>query len=301
MIYMKNITIEETLASSDIDTALTYSPYLIYSEILEGARRPLVFLQVVQEIKDLQGISGDSMKFLKSSQLSATKSNEAAMLAGMTASDKSFSTITVTVGDIIWAAVQLSDFLLENYPEQNFPQHMLQNMGQALTEYLDAYVYATIDAAVGTLSHNCASLDYDELIDALTTCKEADWSPNPANPPYLICSPATVGELLKDDTFVSSARYTTAQISMMVEGEQGVYAGMKVLETSLLTGTGDGFIVFPNNQNGIVVGLIYKRDMRSVSERYEKYGTTYMNSSVRAEPIVVQAQGILKIQINSSP
>ena len=42
-------------------------------------------------------------------------------------------------------------------------------------EYLDSYVYSTISSASGVLTHSCSSLDYDELVDAITVAKNADW------------------------------------------------------------------------------------------------------------------------------
>lgn len=299
---MNPITIEETLTSDDISSALTVSPYLIYSEILEGARRPLVFLQVVKEVKDLIGKSANRMQFLKSDQLGAHEYTETQMLAGMDADDKNFEAVEVTVYDLIWSAVELSDMLTEDYPEQGFAQFHVNNMGKALTEFLDALVYTTLDAAIGTLGHNCANLDYDELIDALTVASESDWNQNPANPPFLLASPATVAELLKDTKFTATERYTTAQLSNLVEGEQGLYAGCRVLKSSLLTGKGDAFIVFPSDDvQGIVVALVYKRDKVTVTQHEASEGKTYMNSSLRATPAVVQALGIVKIQISSSP
>jgi N4-gp56 family major capsid protein len=299
---MKPITIEETLASSDVVTALTDAPYLIYSEILEGSRRALVFLEVAEKIHDLEGVTGNRYQFLKATQLEATKSTEAQMLSGMSASDKSMSAVDISITDIIWSAVELSDFLLEDFPEHNVLQFHVQNMGTAVMEYLDSYVYSTISSASGVLTHSCASLDYDELIDAITVAKNADWSPNPANPPALILSPDASAGLLKDTDFITTERYTTAQVANMVVGEVGHYAGCRVLESTLLDGVGYAFIVFPNNTDaGIVCGLVYKRDMKTVSEYFAKYGYTYLNSSIRATPCVVQAEGIVKITITSSP
>lgn len=295
------ISIEETLASSDVVTALTDAPYLIYSEILEGSRRALVFLEVVQEIRDLEGVTGNRYQFLKASQLDATKSTESGMLSGMSASDKVMSAIDVSITDIIWSAVELSDFLLEDFPEHNVLQKHIQNMGTAVMEYLDSYVYSTISSASGVLTHSCSSLDYGELVDAMTVAKNADWTPQAGNPPALILSPDASAGLLKDTDFITTERYNTVQISNMVQGEVGLYASCRVLETSLLDGVGYAFIVFPNNQFGPVVALVYKRDMKTVSEYFAKYGYTYLNSSIRATPVVVQAEGIVKISISSSP
>lgn len=293
-----NVTIEETLASSDFTTALTYAPYLLYSEILEGARRPLVFMQVVKEMKDLMGKNATSMKFLTASQLGASKSTEASMLgSGMNASDKNLGAVTVSVSDVIWCAVELSDFIVEDYPEVNVVQAHMQNMTQGVMEYLDAYVYSVLKGASGTMTHNCASLDYDELVDCITEAKETDVY----GTPYLIVAPAVTGELLKDDTFLASERYTTADIAKMVEGEAGKYAGTIVLESSLLTGTTDAYLVFPSQDGNPVVALLYKRTMKTVSQYVAQNGYTYFNTSCRATPSVVQPSYVMKINMSVTP
>src|SRR3972149_4396165 len=298
------ITVEETLASTDMTTALTDAPYLIYSEILEGARRPLVFLQVVQEIKDLIGETGNRYQFLSATHLTATKMTESTMLSsGMTAYDKTFDAVDVSVTDVIESAVQLSDFLKEDFPKIDFIQSHLNNMGKAVMEYLDAYVYSVIKAASGTETYSATSgLDYEGVVDALTEARDEDWIPNKANPPVLIVSAGVIGGFLKDTTFLEAARYGPADIATMVAGEVGhLFGGTKVLETSLLAGTGDAYIIFPSNQNGIVVGLVWKIELKVTNIYVPQNGYTYFNTSIRATPVVVQAKGIVKISITGSP
>ena len=290
------ITIEETLASTDFNSALTNAPYLIYSEILEGARRPLVFLQVVQTMNDLIGKNASQLQFLTASQLTASKSSESSMLAGMNASDKTLDAVVVTVADLIWSAVELSDFIVEDFPDVNVVQSHMKNMGDAVMEFLDAQVYATLKAASGTMTHTCASLDYDELIDALTEAKETDVYGSP----YLIVAPVVTGELLKNTDFITTARYTISDISKMVEGEAGKFAGTTVLETSLLTDTDDAYMVFPSQDKNPVVALMYKRTMKTVSAYVAQNGYTYFNTSVRATPVVVQASYVMKISLNQN-
>jgi hypothetical protein len=299
---MVKITIEETLASSNVTSALTNSPYLIYSEVLEGARRPLVFLQVVKEIKDLIGTTGNRYQFLSASQRSASKTTESSMLSsGMASGDKSLSAIDVSVTDVIYCAAQLSDFLKEDYPNINWIQMNMQNMGKAVMEYLDALVYSTIHAASGTETFTATSLGYDEIVDALTEAKDEDWIPDAANPPFLIMSAGAAGGIVKDSTFVSTERYTTANVARMVAGETGLIAGCRVMETSLLAGKPDAYIVFPDSFGGPVVALIWKRELKVTNIYVPQNGYTYFNTSIRAIPVVVQAKGIVKIRIATSP
>lgn len=297
------VTIEETLAASDVTTALTTGPYLIYSEVLEGARRPLVFLQVVQEDFSLIGAMENTIQFLKASQLSGTQITEANMLAsGMTAADKSLSAVSVSVTDVIYSAVQLSDILKEDYPRINFIQLNMRNMGKAVMEFLDALVYTTIAAASGVATKTVASVSYAGIIQALATMKNNDWYPNIANPPFLLLAPDAAAVLQVDSTYVSTERYTSGQLATIVAGEQGRFAGCRVLETSYLDGKPYAFIVFPNNtENGPVVIMAWKRRLTVKNERQEKFGYEYFVTTIRAKPVVVQAKGICKIIQTTTP
>ena len=299
-----NITIEETLAASDVTTALTTGPYLIYSEVLEGARRPLSFLQVVEEIFDLIGQNGHTIQFLSATQLSATAISEATMLAtGMTPADKTLSAVSVAVSQIIYSAVQLSDILKEDYPKVDLVQIQFRNMGKACMEYLDALVYSTISGTAGIVTYAAgASMDYTDCTNALASMENNDWVPDMANPPFLITSPDQAAILMQSTTFVTTERYTAYELSRIVQGEAGLYAGMRVLKSSLLDGTGLSFIVFPpKSEYGPVVVLAWKRRLTIKNEREERYGYTYVVTTVRAKPVVVQALGVCKISTSASP
>lgn len=298
------VTIEETLAASDVTTALTTGPYLIYSEVLEGARRPLSFLQVVEENFDLIGQNGHTIQFLSATQLSGTSISEATMLStGMTAADKTLSAVSVAVSEIIYSAVQLSDILKEDYPKVNLVQIQFRNMGKACMEFLDALVYSTISGASGIVTYNAgASMDYTDCTNALAAMENNDWVPDEANPPFCITSPDQAAVLMQSTTFVTSERYTAYELSRIVQGEAGLYAGMRWLKSSLLDGTGLSFIVFPPDSDyGPVVVLAWKRRITVKNEREEKFGYTYFCTTVRAKPVVVQAKGVCKISTTASP
>jgi len=297
------VTVEETLAASDVTTALTTGPYLIYSEVLEGARRPLVFLQCVEEMFDLIGKAGNTIKFLKASQLSASSTTESSMLSsGMSASDKSLSAVSVSVSNVIYSATELSDILAEDYPNISWLRVHLRNMGKACMEYLDAHVKDTIIAASGVSTHSCTNLDYGEVLDAKATLENNEWYADPNNPPFLYVSPDAAAYIMKDTAFVSTERYTTSEVANMVQGELGRFAGLRLMKSSLLDGTGYALIVHPpDGPNGPVVVLAWKRRLTVKNEREEKYGYTYFNTTLRAKAVVVQAAGICKISISSSP
>jgi len=304
------VTIEETLAGGDVDTALTTAPYMIYAEVLEGARRPLALLQVVGENFDLVGATGHTVKILKATQLSATEASEATILGdtGMSSGDKTMSAVTIEVPNVIYSAVQLSDMLAEEYPKIDWLRLHLRNMGKAVMEYLeklvkDALVAATVDKVAGSDS---GKICYSDIVKALAVKKNADWIPDPANPPFLVVSPDIAANLLKDTTFVSTERYTTGDLSKMVAGEIGRYAGCRVLESSLLneagdTGTDLAFIIFPREANGPVIDIFWKRRLTVKNEYEAKHAYTYFVTSIRAKPAVIQAKGICKLTTTVSP
>jgi len=295
-------TIEETLAGTDVDTALANAPYLIYSEVLEGARRPLAFLQVALEDFSLIGVTGDTIQFIKSTQLSATSSNEAAVLAGMASADKTLSAVTVSATNTVWAATQLSDYLREDFPKINWVRLHLRNMGKAVMEYLDADVYTVLAAASGMVTHSCTTLDYDEIVDALAKMENNNWIADERNPPYLIVAPESASGMLKDTDFMDTRRYTTYELSRLVQGEIGLYGGCRVLKTSHLDGKVNAYIVFPSNTElGPVVVIAWKRRIKVVNEYEASKGYTYFNTSIRAKPVVVQVLGMCEITLSTTP
>ena len=298
----KLITIEETLEAADVDTALVAGPYLIYSEMFEGPRRPLVFLATCGEDRSLIGSTGNTIKFLTASHLSASEDTEQNIVtSGMAIGTKTLSMADVSVNTVIWSAVQLSDILLEDYPNIAWVQKQLANMGSAVLEKLDANV-KDVFVAGGTEVYNGSALAYGNVIDALATMENSNWIADDENMPFLIVAPDVAGALMKDTSFVDARRYTAYEVSKMVEGEIGAFAGCRVLKTSLLDGTGHGFIVFPpDGKYGPVALIAWKRPLTVKNEYFTKNAYTYYVTSIRAKGVVTQAGGVGKLILTSSP
>ena len=88
----------------------------------------------------------------------------------------------------------------------------------------------------------------------------------------------------------------------MVQGESGQYAGCHVLVTSILDGTGNDFIIFPNNtEYGTIAVLVYKRLMRVKSDYILLDEVTKYVASVRYGMGIVQSGGVMLIAESSSP
>jgi N4-gp56 family major capsid protein len=298
----KLLTIEETLQASDIVTALTTGPYLIYSQMFEAPRRPLVFLAVCGEDKSLIGNNGNVIKFMSMTHLTATEASEATILSGgMTAADKTFTSASVTVDNVIYSATELTDILLEDYPKIDFVQKNLGNMGAAVLEKLDANVKDVLVAG-GTQVYSGAALGYGNVVDALSAMENTNWTADDETVPFLIVSPDAAGVLMKDTTFVDARRYTAYEVAKMVEGEIGLFAGCRVLKTSLLNGTGYGFIVFPpDSKYGPVALIAWKREMTVKNDYFTKNAYSYYVASIRAKAVVTQALGVGKLVLSSSP
>jgi N4-gp56 family major capsid protein len=296
-------TVEETLKGSDIDTALTTGPYLIYSEVFEGARRPLAFLTVVKEDFSLIGQAGNTIKFMSATQLAGHTSSESTILSsGMAADDKTVTSVSVQVTDPIWSAVEMTDILAEDYPNVEWLRMHLRNMGSAVLEYLDSAVYDVFVAASGTVTNSCTSLAYGTVVDSLAKMENGNWLADERNPPYLIVSPEAAAGLVKDTAFVDARRYTAYEVSKMVEGEIGMYGGCRVLKTSLLDGKAYCFIIFPNDgANGPVALLAWKRRLTVKNEYFAQKAYTYYVTSIRAKGVVVQAKGVCKITQTTTP
>lgn len=315
----KQITIEETLTASAITSALTVSPFLIYSEVFELPRRPLVFLSLPLEDFSLIGNVGNTIRGLFTSHLAASTITEANLVnpsLGMTAATKTVSMWTVSVTDPIYSATNLSDILTEDYPNVEWVRLHLRNMGLAIMEYLDASVADVLEAGAGVTYTTSAHFDYAEAVKALASMENVNWVADEANPPFLIVSPDTAANMLQDTRFLDSKRYTLYDLGRMVDGEIGMYAGMRVLKSPLLAGTSVGgtpsdvtqgvdtyaYIVFPNDTGrGPVVLMAWKRRLETRNFYWTQWAYTYYVSSVRAKPVLVQSTGVCKITINTTP
>jgi len=300
---MAKITIQETLLSGSDIVSAGFAPYLLYSEVLEGARRPLAFLQIVKEDFSLIGKDGYTINFMKATQLTAAQKTEAEMSSGIAASVKTITKVPLTVPDVIVSAVEFTDILTEDFPSVDWARLKLRNMGAAVMEFLDALVYGVIAASGGSTTKSTgASLTYGVVMDVLAAMENLNWIADDVNAPFLILSPAEASYLMQDTAFVDARRYTARTLERIVEGEVGMFAGCRVLKTPYLKTSNYVFIVFPpDGPNGPVVVLAWKRRLTVKNERYESKAYTYYITSIRANAAVVQVDGVARITISPTP
>ncbi len=298
---MAKIQIQEVLESADVN----YGAFLIYSEVIEGARRPLVFFETVTEDFSLIGSTGTQIYVPTATQLSATKltsSIEDTISGGFTVANKTISKVNISVTVFIYCAVSFTDILKEDYPNIDWLRLHLHNMGKAVLEEIDADIESTFSAGANVLHSTTAGLNYGEVIDAITKMESLKWMLEMDNPPYLILGPDEAGALVKDTRFLITERYYAGPFPNAMEGEVGMFAGCRVLKTPLLAGAGKAYIVFPPNFKwGPVCILAWKRKMRVREQRYEDKELSIFATTARCIPVVVQGNGICKITITSTP
>jgi hypothetical protein len=317
---MQEITIEEACyTAANAVSGLGATPFLIYSEVFELPRRPLVFLGLPLEDFSLIGSTGNQIRGLFLTHMYASTITEANLVdpsVGMTATVKTTSNWNVSVTDPIYAATNLSDILLEDFPNIEWVRIHLRNMGLAIMEYLDASVADLYEASAGTTFSTSGHISYANITNALAKMENVNWVVDDANPPFLVVSPDSAALLLQDTQFLDSKRYTLYDLGRMMEGEIGKFAGCRVLKSPLLAGTSVGgtpsdnsqnvdayaYIVFPNDTGrGPVTLMAWKRRLETRNFYWTQWAYTYYVSSVRAKPVLVQSTGVCKITISSTP
>lgn len=303
------VTIEEQLLAGDVDTTLTVAPFLIFSEVLEGARRPLCFLEALGENFDLIGGTGEILRFLRwdthlAGYNSSYDTESEIESSGMPAEDigSYLGVASVTCSTVFWGASSVSDILKENYPNIDFLRMAIRDAGKSVMEQIDEKAYDVLAAASGVNTVSASSIAYSVVLDAIAELEKNSWFTDPANPPYLIIAPWAKKTLMADSTFVSTERYTTADISKMVSGEIGKYAGCRVLISPLLEAKETAWLIYPSDtEHGVVAMVAWKRRLTVKTDYEVKYARTYFNVSARAKAVVVQPKGIVKITISPTP
>jgi len=297
---MGKIKIQEVLESADVN----YGAFLIYSEVIEGARRPLVFFDTVTEDFSLIGSTGTQIYVPTSTQLTATKLTstiEDTISSGFTVANKTISKVLVLVSTFVYSSISLTDILKEDYPNIDWLRLHLHNMGKAVMEQIDADIDSLYSAGMG-ITNTVASCNYVAVTNTLAIMAAGKWMAEPDNPPFLIVGPDVAAKLVQDTLFILTERFYAGLTPQSLEGEVGRFAGCKVLQTPLLAGTGVSYIVFPPNFKwGPVSILAWKRKMRVREQRYEDKELSIFATTTRYQPVVIQAAGIAKIVETSTP
>ena len=171
------VSIQEVLEYADLPSQL--KTWVISEEIILGARSPLVFTQLVKENSELIGKTGRRLTIPVSSTVLSgmnissdyvhdiDEPESTLDVTGFQTQDLSISYVNVDVTNLTYAAVELSDVLSEDQVDIDFVRRNLQEMGEAIAQYIEASIRDLFIAGAG-LVHNCTTLDYDELVDLVT-------------------------------------------------------------------------------------------------------------------------------------
>lgn len=292
--------ISETLKSADLPDDL--KPHLVYGEVMEGARKPLVFRYTVREDFSLVGRTGTKISVPKSTQLSASSASESTIeSSGFSPADVTMTDTDISIGNIIYAAVRLTDVLLEDQQDIAWVRLMLKNMGLAIAEYLDAAIRDCLIAGAGgtTSAATTGTLAYGDIIGAVRDMKKLHWFPEAGSPFLLFVPPACETDVLSNTDFYEAARYTVGGIDRIADEEAGMFGGCRVFVTSGFStpdpsGAPELALVVapPTHTFGPSTILAWKRRLKVKSDREEVYERTFYVTSVRYGVTVVNSSAI---------
>ena len=278
-------TIEETLKSSDIPTELM--EFIVETDVIEGARPALVAEQVVRVDRRLIGRDGNSVRFPLASQLTASTASEE---GEMTTSDKTPTQVSVTIDTKVYSAVALTKELLEDYPSINWIRLHFRNMGWAVRTYIDTAIVNHLIDNAGLNFNAGGSLSHDNVIDAVKTMAGQNFKAR-----YLLVHPTVAGSLLKDTSFIN-AQSQYYRISDLLNGEVGMLAGVRVLETTQIDASRCILITDPNDTiTGPNAVVAYKRDLTVTTDTDADYDRQRWYTTMRYGLNTIQANTILLI------
>lgn len=298
--------VEETLKASDIVSAAPdLIPHLIYGEVMEGARKPLVFLQAVKEDTSLVGSAGTkiSVPFMTQYTVSSAVKQESESTidsSGYTATDLAFTDTDVTIGNEVYIATKLSRTLLENQPNIDWLRNGLRNMGASVAEKLDADIRDALIAACTSSGYTttCASAGtfaYGDIVKGLAAMKVLHWFPDEGTPPMLFVPPTQAADILGSTTFTEPSRYTVGDVTRIAGNAEPLVAGCRVLETSGFA-TADPALALivmpPTHRFGPSTILAWKRQMDVVTKPQEENARTMYITSMRYGIAVINSGAV---------
>ncbi|NWG11184.1 hypothetical protein HXY33_05490 [Candidatus Bathyarchaeota archaeon] len=293
------ITIEETLTSDGLPEG--FAPFLLLSELLWAEPvEPTVWLDlVIAEDASLVGKDGTIIKIPKYGRTQSVYSTPAATFEAspsFTYSDLTITSLPIEVVDLIYVASKISKILTEDVVSIDWIRLTLQEAGVAIKLALNAEIRDLFISSEGThFQEESAIITYGDIIDGLKTLKVAKWF---ADEWFLIISPEVEASLLKDTMFISTERYTTAELESMVDGEVGKFAGCRVVVDVGLEDTGFGFIVAPEHAPAL---LVWKRKIESESVYKAEVQETWCYTTARYKLAMVKPSSVLKFAMTSTP
>jgi len=281
------ITFEETnytLLTSDLVDTCDLIPTLIWKEINLGATWKFVFRAAVEETDMLVGVDGDTIcvPYLDRDEFTARTITEAVLDSSGYVKDKlSPSTITLTIGDIVYVATRISDIVLEDSPSLGWVRTSLQKMGQAIALKIDTDIRDLLRAACTVVGGGVVGaataglLQYEDVVDAVAILKNNGyWGEDGTY--LLFVNASQEADLVKDTRFTDTARYSAANIPL--QGEAGKFASCRAMVTDIPMTDASGSTAYalvvapPTNKYGPAAMLAWKRHVKQETWRDHQEG-----------------------------
>jgi N4-gp56 family major capsid protein len=288
--------IDETLKSSDL--ASDIKPHMLWREVILGAEKKKVFMQLVEETDELIGAVGTKISVPYVSTGFSTSSITADNLdsSGYTASSMAISDTDINIGNIIYVATKIAIVLKEDQPKYDWVRIALRKMGDAIANTRDEYVRDLLIAGAGNTfsAATAGTLAYADVTKAINSYLKANsWYPEAGNPAILVGHPDQLDNLVNNTLFTDTARYSDAEVPFT--GETGKFASCRVLETEVMTKALALVVMPPNYSLGPTTIFAWKRRLTLATDDEVTYGRTLYVVSERYGGAVVQSTGIVLI------
>jgi N4-gp56 family major capsid protein len=271
---------------------------LLFREVLLGAEKKKVFMQLVEETDELVGSVGTkiSVPYVSTGFTSGSITADNLDSSGYSATEMAISDIDVSIGNIIYAATKIADVLKEDQPKYDWVRIAVRKMGEAVAETREGDVRDCIIAGVGSTfsAGSAGTLAYADVTKAVNKYMKANsWYPEVDNPPILVLHPDQEDDLVNSTLFTDTARYSDAEAPFT--GETGRFASCRVLSTDMMTPALALVVMPPNVSYGPTTVFAWKRKTLLKTEEEVTYGRSLYVVSERYGVSVVQPAGIVLI------
>ena len=289
-------TLEETLKYADLPADL--KPWLVYQEVIEGLRPPLIFASCYTIDRSLIRQIGTKIRVPVASQLTASTISESTVTStGFVKSDKTVTDVDIDVGNIVYSAVYLSYILSEDAPNINWVRLHVRNMAKAVLEKQDGDLRDVLIAGAGNVvgAAVAGTLDFDDVVDGVATMESAHCYPEPNAQFYLVVHPNNAKDIVKDTRFYDTKRYALGNIPFPAGEVGGLTAGCRVFKTSNMIEDLALIVAPPNHSQAPFAIKAIKRPLTLKTEAKEQYEKTMMVTTMRYGEAVIQSDGVYLI------
>lgn len=300
------ITVEETMLAGDQgDGSISGGnipqdllPHMIYREVILGTRKRTPFIEAFEVTTELVGAMGIkiSVGYVSTGFTASTRSESTLDTSGYSDTELTVSDVDITIGDQVYVASRISDVLREDQPRYNWVRIMLQEMGKAIAEYVDAALRDVLIAGAGNTqtAATAGTLALDDVMGVLALMKNDSYFPEDGTP-FLFSHPDQELDLLKDTRYHDTKRYQMSDLPMLAanrEAPEPLYASCRVRVTDNMTPDLALVVMPPTHKNRPIAIHALKRRLTVKSDREEYYGRELWVTSTRYGSAIIRANGV---------